>query len=601
MPEPEKAETFGGTKEERVLALARERFGYAYQADYEIRLASLEDLRFTYNVDEGQWPAKVRKEREDDGRPCLTANKLRKFVAIVANQERENRISVKIRPVDTQADPETAKILEDLIRQIEYASHADEIYTNAAEQAAAGGFGYWRLLTRFADDGFDQEIVIEHIENPFSVYMDQRRNYAFITDTLTQAEFEEEYPKAEKIDFAEQGIGEEWEMWYQPGKIRIAEYFAKERVTKKIAQVRNTLGQVLVIELKEGLTAEELEAQGWEVLRQRDVDTHRVKWYKITGKEILEEREWAGKEIPIIEVVGDKVNIEGRIYKRSLIRDGKDPQRMYNFWLTSSTEHVALQPKAPFVVTPQQVSGFEKEWGEANRRNLPYLRYNDVTGKGSPKRELPPQISPGHMQMLQVNQNDIRDTLGMFESFLGEPSNERSGRAIFARQQRSQIGVFHFPDNLRRAITETGRQLIEIIPAIYDTERVIRIRGEKGDESIVAINQTVLDPSNGQTLRIHDLSLGKYDVISDVRQYSTRRQETTELVLQALQYAGQIPQIAIALLALLFRNADTPGAEEVEEIIKQAAGASGGEAGAAGGGAAPGSRPATQPQRPGAP
>jgi hypothetical protein len=152
---------------DEILTLARERFEIIAQAEYEIREASLEDLKFTYNVDEGQWDAATRAERLKDGRPCLTANLLRKFVAIVANQERENRIAGKVRPVDDAGDRETAAIIEDLIRHIEYQSTAEVIYASAGERATAGGYAYWRILAEYADDGFDQELRLANITTPF--------------------------------------------------------------------------------------------------------------------------------------------------------------------------------------------------------------------------------------------------------------------------------------------------------------------------------------------------------------------------------------------------------------------------------------------------
>ena len=553
------------THEEKILAQARDRFNQISAAEYSIRAAALEDIRFTYNVDEGQWPDQIRTERERDGRPCLTANKLRKFVAIVANQERENRIAVKIVAVDAQSDPDVAQVLEDLVRQIEYQSGADVIYASTGEQAAAGGFGYWRLLTKFVDDGFDQEILLQHIDNPFSVYLDPRGNYGFITDVLPMDEFEAEFPKASRIDFNQSGLGEEWTRWYERDKIRVAEYFTKEPTKKTIVQVRTPAGATWVIELKDDLTLDVLTSRGFQVLRTREVDTHKIRWYKITGHEILEERDWPGRSIPIIEVVGDRINVAGKIHKRSLVRDGKDPQRMYNYWLTTEAETVALQPKAPFVLTPQEIAGHEAMWDDANRKNYPYLLFNGLADK-RPTRVEPPKTSPGHQSMMQISQNDIKDTLGMFESFLGERSNERSGTAIFARERRSQIGVFQFPDNLRRAIVETGRQLIDMIPRIYDTERIVRLRNEEGTDRLTMINETIVDPGTGKSHVVNDISLGKYDVLADVRLYSTRRQETTALILQAMQFA---PQVAPALIPLLFKFMDSPGAKEIETVVGQ--------------------------------
>ncbi len=553
------------SEEEKILRLARTRMKNILTATDHIVSASLEDIKFTYNIEEGQWPEDVRAEREEDNRPCLTSNKLRKFVAVVANQERENRVAIEVRPVDDKSDPATAGVIEDLVRQIEFASDADQIYSAAGEQAAAGGYGYFRIVTRIPEDGFEQEIFLEHIENQFSVQMDPKGQYGFISDWMPRMDFEEEYPDADMVSFAQEGIGEIYEGWYEPDKVRIAEYFTKVKSDRRLVKVKKTdTGEISVVELEGDETAEQLKKGGFEILKERTSKGHKVKWYKITGAEILEEGEFPASEIPIIEVVGDKVNISGKEYKRSLIRDGKDPQRMYNYWLTTETETVALAPKAPYLVTANEISGHENMWKDANRKNLPYLLFNPQ-GQRVPQREKPPQVSPGHTSMMQIANDDIKDTLGMFESFTGEQGNERSGRAILARQQRGQVATLHFPDNLRRAVIKCGKILIEMIPKVYDTERTLRIRGKEGNEVFVPINHT-FKTEDGKEITVNDLQRGKYDVIADVRLYATRRQESSEMVLQAMQYA---PGMAPFLVDLLFKFMDAAGADEVKQRVEQ--------------------------------
>jgi len=551
---------------DKFLYTARDRFRRILNAESDIRTAALEDLRFTYNVDSGQWPSSIRDERETDNRPCLTSNKLRKFVAQVSNRERDQRLSGRVRPVDDKADIATAKIIEGLIRQIEYASKADEIYTDAGEKAVAGGFAYWRIVTKETDDSFEQEVFIERIANQFSVYLDPRGQYAFIREGMTKEEFEALYPKKDVTDWPQVGQGEEYALWYEEDKVFIAEYFYKEQYDKTIAQCVNLqTGEVDVIELKDNITVESLASIGYQVLQQKEKKATRVKWCKISGSEVLEEGEWVGKDIPIIEVIGDKVNIAGKEYKRSLIRDAKDPQRAYNFWLTHMTETVALAPKSPYLVSPQEIKGFETIWNQANQKNHPYLLFNPQ-GQRVPKREPPPQVPTGASAMLQISAADIQDTIGMYDASFGEKSNERTGVAIKARAVRSDFGTYHFPDNFRRAVTDTVRQLIDIIPKIYDTERRVRILGTEGEEAVLEINKTIFDPATGQQMVVNDITVGKYDVVADIRPYSTRRQEAEEKIASIIQGA---PQVAPIMLPLFLKFSDIPGAEEAIEQLKQ--------------------------------
>lgn len=553
------------TDEQKFLSLALDRFQKLYDAEFHIREAALEDLKFVYNVDGGQWPDSVRQEREDDGRPCLTFNKLRKYVAQVANHEREQRLACRVRPVDDKGDKETARIIEGIIRQIENASKADEIYATVGEKAVAGGFGFWRLLTKEKEDSFEQEIFIEKIENQFSCYLDPDGNYGFIRQGMSKKEFQHQYPDVESQSF-ERGIGEEYSRWYEPDKVYIAEYFYKDQYDKTIAQcVSPATGISEVIELNENITPELLAANGIEIVKQKTKKAQRVKWAKITAHKILEEGEWVGRDIPIIEVVGDEVEVAGQKYKRSLVRDGKDPQRMYNYWLTHITESVALIPKSPYIVTPQEIKNFEPMWNDANKKPYPYLLYNPSNGK-RPQREAPPQIQSGAAHLLTIADQNISDTIGMYEASFGEKSNERTGIAIQKRASASAFGIYHFHDNFARAIRNTTRQLIDIIPKIYDTERVERILGEDDKEETVTINKAIIHPVTGERVLLNDLSVGKFDTVADVRMYATRRQEAAQMMAETMQGA---PNIAPLILDLVFKYNDFPGAEEIQKRLEK--------------------------------
>mgnify|MGYP001591100874 CR=1 FL=1 len=553
-------------KEEDRLSLARERFKKVLTAEADIRTNALENLRFVYNVEDGHWPDSIRKERANDNRPCLTSNKLRKYVAQVVNRERDQRIAGKVRPVDDNADVGVAKIIEGIIRQIEYASDANTAYTTAGEAAVAGGFGYWRIITKESENSFEQDIYIKKIDNQFSVYLDPRGHYCFIREGMTKKEFENTYPGKLPSDFDLQGQGEEWTLWYEDDKVFVADYYYKEKYDKIIAQILNPMtGAAKIIEITDDVPRGTITAAGYRIVKEKTVKATRVKWERITGHEILEEGVWVGDEIPIIEVVGDSFNLAGKQYKNGLINDAKDPQRMYNFWLTHMTETVALAPKSPYIVTPQEVKGHEEMWNTANIKNHPYLLVN-AQGNTKPRREPPPQIPTGSAQMLQLAAGDIQDTIGMYQASFGEKSNERTGIAIRERAGRSEFGTYHFGDNFRRAVLASTKQLINIIPKIYDTQRIIRILGEDGQDELVKINETVMNNATGETHSINDLTIGKYDVVADVGLYSTRRQEAVQMMTSVIQSA---PNIAPLMLDLLFKASDWPYADEIKKRLEK--------------------------------
>ena len=100
-----------------VLSEAREAFDLSAEVENDNRLAYIDDVRFARL--EEQWPDNVKRQRNLEGRPCLTINKLPPLIRQVVNDARQNKPAITCHPADSEADPETALILDRLIRQIE--------------------------------------------------------------------------------------------------------------------------------------------------------------------------------------------------------------------------------------------------------------------------------------------------------------------------------------------------------------------------------------------------------------------------------------------------------------------------------------------------
>lgn len=571
-----------------MLATMRSRFTMAVSAYSESREDELDDLRFEAGSPDNQWqwPADVLATRGSvqgqtiNARPCLTINKLPQHVHQVTNEQRQNRPSVKVIPVDDNADVEVAEIFEGVIRHIEYISDADVAYDTACENQVTYGEGYIRVLTKYCDDNsFDQDLYIGRIRNSFSVYMDPTiqdpcgsdAEWCFVTEDMTKAEYERQFPDAAPISsIMQQGVGDSsLSQWLTEDTVRIAEYFYYEHTPTKLNLYQGNMSAV------EGSRDDkELKALGLKPLKSRMADVKKVKWLKTNGFEVLEEQEWAGKFIPVIRVVGNEFEVDGRLYVSGLIRNAKDAQRMYNYWVSQEAEMLALAPKAPFIGYGGQFEGYETQWKTANTTNWPYLEVNpDVTdGAGAvlplPQRAQPPMASSGLLQAKAGASDDIKSSTGQYDSSLGATSNERSGRAILAREKQGDTGTYHYVDNLARAIRHCGRQLVDMIPKIYDTERIARIIGVDGEVKRAKINPTqqepvkkIVDETGIVIEKIYNPSVGKYDVcVSTGPSYMTKRQESLDAMSQLLQGNPQLWQVAGDLFV---KNMDWPGAQEM--------------------------------------
>jgi hypothetical protein len=582
----------GGKKDKSseadVLSIARDRLSMAISAYSESREDEQDDLKFYAASPDSQWqwPADVLATRGAvqgqtiNARPCLTINKLPQHVKQVTNDQRQNRPSIKVIPVDDHADVEVAEVFNGMIRHIQYISDADVAYDTACENQVTFGEGYIRVLTDYCDDNtFDQDIKIGRVRNSFSVYMDpliqdpcgMDAKWCFITEDITREEYDRLYPNASPISTLETlGVGDQSiSQWINENTVRIAEYFY-------IEYDRSTLnlypGNATAFE---GTPEDkQLKSLYGKPLKSRISDRKKVKWCKINGYEILEEREWAGKYIPVVRVIGNEFEVEGRIYISGLVRNAKDAQRMYNYWVSQEAEMLALAPKAPFIGYGGQFEGYENQWKTANTQNWPYLEVNpDVTdGQGGvlplPQRAQPPMASSGLLQAKSGASEDIKSATGQYNASLGMTSNERSGKAILARQKEGDTGTYHYVDNLGRAVRYVGRIIIDLIPKIYDTQRIARIIGEDGKVEHAKINpeqqesvRKIVDQAGIVIEKIYNPTVGKYDVMVETGPgYASKRQEALDAMSQLLQ--GN-PELWAVAGDLFVKNMDWPGAQEM--------------------------------------
>jgi len=561
---------------EPVIQEALERFRESEDGTSFSRTAAHEDIKFARLGE--QWPDNVKKSRQEEGRPCLTINKLPSFIRQVVNDSRQNKPAIAVHPVDNGADKDTAEVIGGLIRAIER-NGADVAYDTAIDHAASGGFGFFRIGIDYChEDSFDMEARIERIANPLMVHWDPTSTmfdasdwgFGFISDLLSEEEFEAKYPKADKVSF-EGDAKDIMGLWLQDEKIRVAEYWLREEKERTIYQLSN--GQVV---RKDQFTDEIkalLELQGVKVQRERLSKYYEVTRRVMSGVEVLKEEPWPGSSIPICPVWGEEIMVDGKRHFRSMIRDAKDPQTMFNFWRSATTELVALAPRAPWVGPKGFVpKGQEAKWQTANNRSHAYLEYEPSPNGAAPRREAFAGVPAGALQEALNASDDMKAIIGIYDASLGARSNETSGRAILARQKEADVSNFHFIDNLSRAIQYAGRVLVEIIPSVYSARQTVRILGDDMKEKVIKLTTegqgsygSQPQPANGEE-RLYDLSIGKYDVtVKTGPSFSTQREETRETLIEIMK---QIPGAAPILGDVLMEAMDFPGADVVAKRLK---------------------------------
>lgn len=545
-----------------IIAEVKKRFELSIAADGQNHTEALDDLRFLKGE---QWPEKQRRIREADGRPCLTINKLPTYLQQVTNDQRQNRANIKVSAAGMNSDPKTAELLAGAIRHMEYDSGADAAYDTAVNSAAAIGFGYFRIKTDYSSlESFDQEIQIKRIRNPFTVYFDPASvepdgsdaEWCLITEKMTRSEFEAKYPDATLTiqGFQTSGPGDsQVSNWIWTDMVRIAEYY-------KIIQTPG-----IIYKLQDGSTTWDKPGDPALIVASRHSVKRKLMWYLMTPYQIVEQVEIKCRWIPVFPVYGTEIDVDGKIYRAGLIRNAKDPAMMYNFWMTSATEEVSLRPKTPYVGAEGQFEGHEKKWQQANNRSFPYLEYKpqDVNGQLAP----PPQRAPmadvpvGVLAMANHASDNIKATTGLFDSSLGASGNATSGKQEIAQQKQGNVANFHYMDNFFRTLRHAGRCIIDMIPNYYDTERLVRCRGEDGTVKQETINKW--DEVANKFL--NDVRVGEYDIaVIPGPSFATMRAEAADAM---MQFGQSWPKLMDVAGDKVVKAMNWPDAEGIAERI----------------------------------
>lgn len=598
------------TADDKIILEAKRRFRACEEWEATARTNFDYDYKFANgdSVNNYQWDSWVVGDRIDNQRPCLTINKTMQHCLQIINDGKQNKPGVNIRPVGETASYEAAQIFQEVVRHIEYISNAENVYDKASEFQVIGGIGYWRIITDYLDDSgtdpmtmFAQEIYIAPIKDPRSVYLDpdinetdgSDANFAFVVSDEPKDLYEAKYPEFKNVG-GSQVFNNTADGWFTKDHIRVAEYYrrsnkeddfiwyltpqAKEEVFGFVSDLNKTEeGKEALVLFKEIKNRESNLPLNERTYRERKVIRGNIEWYKIAGNVIIDRKPWLGKYIPVVRVIGRETVIDGVLDRIGHTRALLDPQRIYNVNSSANVEFGALQTKSPVMAAADAIEGYEEYYKTANTVNHSFMPYNAYDEEGRmlppPQRMAAPQSSPAYVQQMQISQNEMMMVSGQYQAQMGENENAKSGIAITQRQRQGDRATYHFVDGLAIATRYTGKILIDLVPKIYDTRRVMEVEAKDG-----TLMKLVIDPKADQSMQknipdqnqdpslpnlpveiIFNPSVGKYAVMSDNGpSFATRRQDAFNAL---TQIAAQNKEFMNVAGDILWKVADFPEAQ----------------------------------------
>jgi hypothetical protein len=574
-------------KEKDIIARAQDNFKSCLDWEALSRQRFKEDMRFLFadSDNQDQWEPSVKARRHMATQPMITINKVHTHWLMIVNQMKENKPSIQVHPTNGEASYEAAQIYEGLIRHIEYKSNAKVAYDIASEQQVGGGIGYVQVITKYADDStFDQEIYIKEIPDALSVYLDphiKKRDgsdakYAFIYEDMPRKEFERKYPNV-KVPTSNGN-----QQWVTKDIVKVATYYEKETRKEWLYSITNDDGSVKFmresdITVEERKLFNEIIRTGGEGIDRRRIDKHIIRKYLIGGTEVLEKGIWPGTYIPIARQVGEEVIIEQTLDRKGIVRYMKDAQRAYNYNASAALEYGALQSKSPYLAPVEAINGLENYWATANTENHAYLPYNSADEQGNPvptpSKAPAPSGATVYTEGMATANMEMSMASGQYEQTFGQQSQELSGVSIDKRIKQGNRATFHFQDSQANTVQFVGKIIIDLIPKIYDTKRIVRILGEDGSEDQIMVDpeaqQAIIqkeEEADAKVKTIFNPNVGKFDVVAECGpSYDTKRAEAFDSMTKLLVAQPALSQV---IGDLYMGAADFPGADKLQERMR---------------------------------
>lgn len=569
---------------EEIREFSHSNFEYVAAAHTEAQ----ENIRFSIG---DQWDAAAKASRSVAGaqRPMLVFPKLTQYLDRVYGAMVSKRPAITVSAetgasMTAAANTASARRLKmsdaigGMIRQIDTANNAQIAYLNAYDGAITWGFAHWRYRIDYASYSFDKVILIEPIWDPFTIAWDylsmdvtneDARNCVLLSQ-MNRKEFEREHPGAAAASFSatsasgHQFIGD----WIRGDIIVVAEIFIVRPQKQVICELSD--GRIVRWNDNTETIRDELAQLQVTVKRSRPHEGKRITWQKVTGLDVLEKSiDLPGERIPIMSVYGKRTLVEGHWNYRSLISPAKDEQRAYNYSRTKAIEAVALAPITPVVVGASQVEGLEAIYKTLNTTPHAYVPYNDSVNTAAPRRMDTGVDLSGIREIVDQSENGMMSSIGQYEASVGKKSNERSGRAVYARKEQSDeiAGIFEYNYNL--ALTAGAKLVMSWLPEIYPNGSVAKILADDGTVETVTIGrEEIQDRQTGKTVVVNDLSVMTYAVKAvSTSDFSTRRAEAVQGL---MDFAATFPASAEIIAPDAMRNMDFLGAQAMARKIEAA-------------------------------
>jgi hypothetical protein len=509
-----------------------------------------------------QWREDESKLFERYNKVPLMFNKLGVLANHMKGDMMANTPSLQISP-DGGVSVQTADIRAALIKNITLNSDTKTHVQTAFGQAVIAGYSALLVKTDYLhEESFEQEILVDGFDDPNRCYWDISAKTKCKTDgmgcgfktRISRKKFKDMYGSIEQ-DIGTSAITEDSALAFADDD-SITQLDDYERIAKKSMIYKLSDDKQTVINDEEFKLLEKVKIDGKKViiyngepvtvLDKREVVKYTIKHRQIAGDYILNEEDFPSEQLPLIFVDQDSYYTkQGQQITRSFFKDVKDAQKYLNYLATQSAYILKVSRYDQFIAPRKCVNAPDtaQMW-----RDPSVVRgaiwYDETPSGAKPEKLDPPELSQSLTQQYERTLLDLQTGTGIFSVQMGDQGNEVSGTAIDGRRKAGTQNTRVPFNSINLAVACLGQIVNEMIPHVYDTERLLMLSMPEGDNQPVQINKADEYGLNVE----NDMREGRYKIrLKPGPSYEGQKQEALEslqLVLQADKSGQVFPMIA---------------------------------------------------------
>lgn len=514
---------------------------------------------------DGQWEPEYWNAASD--KPRYTFDMTNPIVDQIAGEIQQADFAIKVDPSSSDSSERIAETMDGLVRNIQNISNASQIYSQAARMMVSGGMDGWQVVQKYKNsDSFEQDIMIEPVHNfADRVWFDHAAEMQDMSDArhvfkltgMAKDVFEEKYDRV-GVSLGENNTFTAYKD--QKEVVLVGEVYYVEEKEREIVLMSN--GRVFTVDEDFKKVEKEMKQAGVVEVKRRSRPEPYVCVRQFDANDWLNEKQkTVFKLLPIIPTFANFKIFENKVIYWGAVDKLIDPQRVMNYSISREIEEGALAPRTKFWMTAEQAAGHGEQLSTMNTNSDPVQFYNHVPDQPQPYESGGAKINPGLRTISESMRQMMGQTAGMFAANMGDNPGLQSGVAIEKLQNKGDTGTIKYFAAQECAIERTAKVIIDAIPRVYDTQRMVRIVGEDGASEMITLYEQVQDQETGQLVILNDISQGSYDVTCSAgASFQNRQQETVS----AITEIGQVDPTFVELGGdILAQNITAPGMKDI--------------------------------------